>query len=60
VAAPIQKSVVRRDRTARRWPTRARSIALIQTAKLNEIDPRAWLADVLARFNDLNIHRLDE
>jgi transposase len=35
-------------------------LTLIQTAKLNEIDPQAWLADVLARINDHNIHRLDE
>ena len=33
---------------------------LIMTAKLNDIDPQAWLADVLARINDLVIHRLDE
>jgi transposase len=33
---------------------------LITTAKLNEIDPQAWLADVLARINDHAIHRLDE
>jgi transposase len=33
---------------------------LIQTAKLNDIDPQAWLADVLARINDHAIHRLDE
>jgi transposase len=26
--------------------------ALIETAKLNDIDPRAWLADVLARLPD--------
>jgi hypothetical protein len=25
---------------------------LIQTAKLNHVDPQAWLADVLARIND--------
>ena len=25
---------------------------LIATAKLNDIDPRAWLADVLARIAD--------
>jgi hypothetical protein len=35
-------------------------LTLIQTAKLNDIDPQAWLADVLARINDHNIHRLDE
>jgi transposase len=33
---------------------------LIQTAKLNDVDPQAWLADVLARINDHAIHRLDE
>lgn len=25
---------------------------LIQTARLNDIDPQAWLADVLARIAD--------
>jgi len=25
---------------------------LIQTAKLNDVDPQAWLADVLARLHD--------
>ena len=33
---------------------------LIMTAKLNDVDPQAWLADVLARINDRVIHRLDE
>jgi transposase len=33
---------------------------LIATAKLNNIDPQAWLADVLARINDHAIQRLDE
>jgi transposase len=31
---------------------------LIQTAKLNDVDPQAWLADVLARINDHKIHDL--
>lgn len=31
---------------------------LIQTAKLNDVDPQAWLADVLGRINDHAIHRL--
>ena len=35
-------------------------LTLIQTAKLNDVDPQAWLADVLARINDHAIHRLDE
>jgi transposase len=33
---------------------------LIQTAKLNDIDPQAWLADVLGRINDHNIQTLDQ
>ena len=33
---------------------------LIQTAKLNVVDPQVWLADVLARINDCNIQRLDQ
>ena len=33
---------------------------LIVTAKLNDIDPRAWLADVLARIADQPVSRLDE
>jgi transposase len=33
---------------------------LIQTAKLNDINPQARLADVLARINDHAIHRLEE
>jgi transposase len=33
---------------------------LIQTAKLNGVDPRAWLADVLARIADHNSQRLDQ
>lgn len=34
--------------------------SLIVTAKLNNVDPQAWLADVLARINDLPASRLDE
>ena len=34
-------------------------LTLIHTAKLNDVDPQAWLADVLARINDHSIHRLD-
>jgi transposase len=33
---------------------------LIQTAKLSNIDPQAWLADVLARIADHSVNRLDE
>jgi len=31
---------------------------LINTAKLNGIDPQAWLADVLARIADMPLSRL--
>jgi len=34
--------------------------SLIVTAKMNDIDPQAWLADVLARIADHPAHRLDE
>jgi transposase len=33
---------------------------LIQTAKLSNVDPQAWLADVLARIADHKIHSLDQ
>ena len=33
---------------------------LIQTAKLNDVDPQAWLADVLARLQDHPARRIDE
>lgn len=34
--------------------------SLVVTAKLNDVDPRAWLADVLARIADHPASRLDE
>jgi transposase len=33
---------------------------LIETAKLNGVDPQAWLADTLARIPDYKITRVDE
>jgi transposase len=33
---------------------------LIQTAKLNDLDPQAWLADILARLQDHPAKRIDE
>jgi transposase len=33
---------------------------LIETCKLNGIDPRAWLADVLSRLPDYPASRIDE
>jgi transposase len=34
--------------------------SLIATAKLNDVDPQAWLADVLARIAEHPAHRIDE
>ena len=33
---------------------------LIATAKLNDVDPQAWLADVLSRIAEHPAHRIDE
>lgn len=33
---------------------------LIETAKLNSVDPNAWLADTLARIPDYKITKVDE
>ncbi|MFT4013338.1 MAG: transposase domain-containing protein, partial [Paracoccus sp. (in: a-proteobacteria)] len=40
--------------------TLARAMTLIETAKLNAVDPHAWLADTLARIHDHKINRIDE
>jgi hypothetical protein len=34
--------------------------SLIGSAKLNGVDPQAWLADVIARLSDLPVSRLPE
>jgi transposase len=34
--------------------------SLIVTAKLNDVDPQAWLADVLARIAEHPAHRIDD
>ena len=33
---------------------------LIETAKLNGVDPQAWLTDILARIPDHKINRIDD
>jgi transposase len=33
---------------------------LIETAKLNSVDPQAWLTDTLSRIADHKINRIDE
>ena len=44
-----------------RGAERAAAMAtLIRTAKLNDVDPQAWLADVLARIAEHPIRRLDD
>lgn len=40
--------------------TLARAMTIIETAKMNNLDPQAYLADVLDRINDHKINRLDE
>jgi len=36
------------------------AFTLIETAKLNRVDPQAWLTDVLSRIADHKINRIDE
>ena len=36
------------------------AITLIETAKLNGVDPQAWLSNVLGRIADHKITKLDE
>jgi hypothetical protein len=45
------------DRGGRRA---AAMYSLIVTAKMNHVDPQAWLADVLARIAEHPVHKLDE
>jgi hypothetical protein len=40
--------------------TAAIAYTLIETAKLNDVDPQAWLTDVLSRIADHKINRIDE
>jgi hypothetical protein len=43
------------------WPYLGRgSPGLIVTAKMNDIDPQVWLADVLSRIAEHPAHRLDD
>ena len=45
------------DRGGRRA---AAMYSLIVTTKMNDVDPQAWLADVLARIAEHPVHKLDE
>ncbi len=40
--------------------TLARAMTVIETAKMNGLDPQAYLADILARIHDHKINRLDD
>lgn len=40
--------------------TLARAMTIIETAKMNGLDPQGYLADILARINDHKINRLDD
>ena len=44
----------------RRADRAAALYTLIETARLNDVDPRAWLADVLARINDHPAKAIDD
>jgi hypothetical protein len=50
---------VRLTRKGGRKPA-AIAYTLIETAKLNGVDPQAWLTDTTCRISDHNITRLDE
>jgi transposase len=40
--------------------TLARAMTIIETAKLNDLNPQAYLADILDRIHDHKINRLNE
>ena len=40
--------------------TLARAMTIIETAKLNNLDPQAYLADILARIHDHKINRIND
>ncbi|NOR67780.1 MAG: hypothetical protein GQ528_10550, partial [Woeseiaceae bacterium] len=42
------------------YKSAAIAYTLIETAKLNGVDPQAWLTDTLARIADHKINKLDE
>jgi hypothetical protein len=40
--------------------TLARAMTIIETAKMNGLDPQAYLTDVIARIDDHKINRIDD
>ncbi len=48
------------DLTIEKRPRAAVMLTVITTCRLNDVDPKAWLADVFARIADLPVSRLHE
>jgi transposase len=46
--------------TEREGRSAAIAYTLLDTAKLNGVDPQAWLTDALGRIADHKINRIDE
>ncbi len=46
--------------SARGGRSAAIAYTLIETAKLNGVDPQAWLTDILGRISDHKINKIDE
>jgi transposase len=60
-SCPPQQGQTHNDYFSDRGGQRAAALyALIGTAKLNDIDPQAWLADVLARMPNMPVSRLPD
>ena len=61
VLCPAELSPAINAATLQRCRSRqAPAASLIVTAKMNDVDPQAWLADVLARIAEHPVQRLDE
>lgn len=56
--APARYASIRCFRTMEK--AMAIAFTLIETAKLNDVDPQAWLTWVLAQIADHKINRLEE
>jgi len=49
-----------KDKSGSPYKAMAIAFTLIETAKLNDVDPQAWLTDVLGCIADHKINRIDE
>jgi len=64
-ALKLEIAKLRRDKygisSERRGGERAAAMySLIVTARMNDVDPQAWRADVLVRLPDMPVSRMDE